>query len=324
MLLPSQRSEACAVKRRWGSRGRANSTTQRTCWPILYFSRRASDTNPDATRTSESNRCRALLALKAALLEQEYSKTYRAKSAEKGLLRYAFEGTSEECRTIWDIATRASKLFADREYFGVRVDGVYKWQTYSQVYQKMLAIGAALRSMGCQRGSSIGIMAPNRPEWVITAFGAYSQTLSVVALYSTLGPNAVEYILNHAELTILFVAKKHLVEILPILSKTKVRHVVQFDVDKEAYGNVKDAVDAKDVDAARQSGVELIGFSTLIQKGIASGLQPDAPGPEDLAYIMYTSGTTGNPKGACLTHVNIISTVAAVETIFKLLDSDVQ
>ena len=101
------------------------------------------------------------------------------------------------------------------------------------------------------------------------------------------------------------------------------KHIIQWDVDAK-YNNVLDVVSAADIETCKAAGIELLGLSAVKARGAAAkeAIQPNPAKPDDLAYIMYTSGTTGNPKGAMLLHSNIVSSIAAVPFIVTLTDKD--
>jgi long-chain acyl-CoA synthetase len=180
-----------------------------------------------------------------------------------------------------------------------------------------------------KKGDNVGIFAENRSEWVISQMGIFSQSMRTVSLYATLGDDAVEYITNHAELQTIIVSKSNLNGILKILPKVKVgaeggclKHVIQFDPN-DFYGNVDDTVDEKDVAACEEHGIKLMAWSSVVAAGLqATDGAPNPPSGEDWAFIMYTSGTTGKPKGAILTHGNLIATLGSTDARFQLGPSD--
>ena len=125
---------------------------------------------------------------------------------------------------FFDHGRYAVEKYGDQEYFGTRVfddknKGAYKWQTYKQVYDQALAIGEALKAHGHSAHENIGLFSVNRAEWMIAALGIYSQDMRTVALYATLGAEAVEYITTFADITTIFVSKKSLPSIIKLLDK---------------------------------------------------------------------------------------------------------
>eukprot|EP00474_Spongospora_subterranea_P008619 CRZ09077.1 hypothetical protein [Spongospora subterranea] len=259
--------------------------------------------------------------------KEAVSEIRRAIGFEKNLMKFPFENSPNEVRSMWQAVSQAAKRFPSKECFGTRVfddisNGAYKWQTFSQVHDQAVAVGSGLVARGLSAEMNIGIFAPNRAEWMISAYGAYSQRMRVVALYATLGPQAVEFIVNHAELTTLFVAKENLAEVLGIASSTKINLIIQFDVNEEAYGNTSDIVDEEQKTKAAAAGIKLITLSALIAEGILANVAPSPPTEDDVAYIMYTSGTTGQPKGAIMTHGNVLSGVPGIEHYVRVHETD--
>jgi len=241
-------------------------------------------------------------------------------------------------KTLAECWKRSVERFPDNQCFGTRryeyiesksgekvaVRKQYVWQTYKQADQIVADIAAGLQSLGHKKYDNIGIFSSNRTEWMLSALAMYRQSMRVISLYDTLGAEAVEYICTHAETSTVFVAKdkvKHLLRVLPKMNGS-VKHIIQFDIN-ELYGNTAENVADEDRQAATAAGAKLMGFSELAAVGRAQPVFPDLPAPNDLAFIMYTSGTTGNPKGVELMHSNLAASIASITAVVEVLPTDV-
>jgi len=202
------------------------------------------------------------------------------------------------------------------------VRGAYVWDTYTEVAEAATALGTGLSSLGYAQHTNVGIFSSNRAEWMVSALGLYGQNMRVVSLYASLGEGAVEFIINHADVPVVLVSKQNLPALIKSLANLKnVKHIIQWDVNPK-YNNIEEVVSEADKATCKEAGIELLGFGEVQARGRASGLKTNPAGPEDLAYIMYTSGTTGNPKGVMLLHRNVTATVACVEPVFSLTEKD--
>lgn len=198
---------------------------------------------------------------------------------------------------------------------GIDVRGDFVWSSYAEVDAEARIVGAALVSLGAAKGDRIGIFSLNRHEWLSLVLAFYSQSLVTVALYSTLGADAISYICDHAQLKIVAVSRDNLKSLVSILPQTQITHVIVFDYN-ERWQNVKDKFEPSnkaELEAAHPA-VKFIGYAELLALGKAHSTTvfPNLPAPDDIAYVMYTSGTTGNPKGAIIHHKNLVASIAAV------------
>jgi long-chain acyl-CoA synthetase len=153
----------------------------------------------------------------------------------------------------------------------------------------------------------------NRPEWVITELACGSYSYISVPLYDTLGASAVKYIINHAEITALFCSQDKLQNLLLQLSELpSIRLIVVVGGTENSLPSVPS-----------QLGIRLIPYSRLEAQGRADTQPFVPPQPHDVATICYTSGTTGVPKGAMLTHKNLVASAAGSSASIDLIPSDV-
>jgi len=258
--------------------------------------------------------------------EKGASPIYRVPAAKDGFqLFLKSDDEKTELSSGWAVSKMALNKYADRKCYGYRPfnhpdtnlkqRGAYKFDTYATVAEQIYATGNGLASLGLDAQSNIGIFSINRSEWMITHLANWSQSYRTVALYDTLGADAVQYIVWHAEVSVIFVEKDKLPALFEAISscakdkELNLKYIVQFDY-QEKYNNKHEAVDEQDVAKAKEFGLELMGLTQLMEKG-ADKKDEQEPAADDLSYIMYTSGTTGNPKGVMLTHRCFACTVAS-------------
>lgn len=213
--------------------------------------------------------------------------------------------------TLYDNFRHAAELHPDRPCLGARTKrpdgsfGDYQFVSYKDVVFALTDIGSAIVGLGMRPGTAIGVYSVNRPEWVVVEQACNAYGYPTVALYDSLGPNAVHYIAQHAELPIIFCAGENLDKMLSACAAEgglpNLRYIVALDDPKPEQRETAARLDKK-----------LLTFGELRQSGHEHRVPHNPPKPNDLAILMYTSGTTGDPKGVMLTHANMISTVEAV------------
>lgn len=134
-----------------------------------------------------------------------------------------------------------------------------------------------------------------------------SQSLYTVSIYDTLGPSTAEFIINHAELNCVVASLNHIPALLAMKDKLPtLKFIVSMDAleDGGATGHSKKALLGA---WAEKEGVQLYSIYDVELLGQQHPRPFVPPSPEDAITINYTSGTTGNPKGVMLTHMNAVS-----------------
>uniref|UniRef100_M4DW99 Long-chain-fatty-acid--CoA ligase n=1 Tax=Brassica campestris TaxID=3711 RepID=M4DW99_BRACM len=211
--------------------------------------------------------------------------------------------------TLHDNFEHAVHDFRDYKYLGtrVRVDGTvgdYKWMTYGEVGTARTAIGSGLVHHGITMGSTVGIYFINRPEWLIVDHACSAYSYVSVPLYDTLGPDAVQFIVNHANVQAIFCVAETLNSLISGLSEMpSVRLVV-------VVGGLNESLPSLPASA----GVKVVSYSVLLNQGRSKPQPFVPPKPDDVATICYTSGTTGTPKD----NMKLLDDLAALRpTVFS-------
>lgn len=171
-------------------------------------------------------------------------------------------------------------------------------------------VSCGLRALGLGAGDRVALISENRPEWTQLDFATLAAGGVSVPVYPTLVDWQIKYILEDCGAEIVFVSDdEQLAKIEAVRAELPaLRHVIRFNDD----GPKKDGlltwsdVRARGREQAASEGGQV--FDRLLA----------APKPDDVATLVYTSGTTGNPKGAMLTHGNIASNVAATLSLINL------
>nr|AIN39625.1 long-chain acyl-CoA synthetase 7 [Camellia oleifera] len=223
-----------------------------------------------------------------------------------------------EIGTLHDNFVRSVETFRDYKYLGtrIRVDGTvgeYKWMTYGEAGTARSAIGSGLVLHGIPKGACVGLYFINRPEWLIVDHACSAYSYISVPLYDTLGPDAVKFIINHAVVQAIFCLPETLNILLSFLSEIPSVHLIV----------VVGGIDEQMPSLPSSTGVEVISYSKLLSEGRSSPQPFCPPKPDDVATICYTSGTTGTPKGAVLSHENLITNVAGASLSVKFCPSDI-
>lgn len=218
--------------------------------------------------------------------------------------------------TLYGILERSADAFPGNESLGWRAstapDAPYEWWTYADMLSMSDALGRAFASRGLQKGDKIGMYARNCPQWTLAQYAAMSQGMVVVPIYDTLGPNIVEYVCNHADIRLVCVSAEN----YPKLAGVR-------DAGKTPTVSTVIIIGHGDIETSPEKiiGEGVIDIVPFMDEGKNSQRSELYPRPEvsldDLLVIMYTSGTTGNPKGVMLKHRTILASVSSTYLFFN-------
>jgi long-chain acyl-CoA synthetase len=178
--------------------------------------------------------------------------------------------------------------------------------TYGELHEMARSVGRWINDRQFPRGSRIAILADNHPRWVAAYLGIIASGCAVVPLDTALHDDQVAKLLKDAGASAIFCDGKHLPVARPAANELKLG-VVLMDPDR-----MKDAA----------ADGQFLGNLPAIFKSGPGNFQPAAANSDDLASLIYTSGTTADPKGVMLTHANILGEVEAVFDWIDLGPSD--
>lgn len=218
------------------------------------------------------------------------------------------EGEHSMEKTINEVFKNRVNKYKDRLALEKKRNGVWEKATWNEYYERSIAIGLALNSMGITRGDHISILSENRLEWLYMDMGALGTGVCVIPVYTTLTAEEVKYIVDNSE------SKLILVE-----DRTQLDKALAFIDECEHLEKIV-VMSAGDI---KEDGPAVISFDELLAEGkkirkaepeLFEKLSEEVV-PEDLATIVYTSGTTGVPKGAMVTHKNIMAVIRSLDSM---------
>ena len=200
-----------------------------------------------------------------------------------------------------------------------KLEDKYTWVTFEECEKKILNFCRGLNVLNLCPMTQIdddesfrllGIYSKNRPEWLYSYFGAARDSITIVTVYDTLGDIALEYIFNQTKLTTVVIESKVLKKLLNLAKQEKtcqIKNLIVLDYED----------DIPTCDELKKLEFNIYTFDEITKAGEDQGRDVEfhTPGPDTISTINYTSGTTGNPKGAKVAHNSIILNTDVIEML---------
>ncbi|XP_043377698.1 long-chain-fatty-acid--CoA ligase 3 isoform X4 [Chelonia mydas] len=269
--------------------------------------------------------------IKAKPVTNKPGSSYRSVNSLHCLASVLYPG----CDTLDKAFKYAKTKFKDKKLLGTRevlkeedeiqpsgrvfkkvILGKYTWLSYDEVYIKATNFGNGLAILGQQPKTNIAIFCETRAEWMIVAQACFMCNYQLVTLYATLGGPAIVHGLNESEVTTIITSKelmqtklKEIVSQVPLL-----RHIITVDGKPTTWSEFPKGVIVHTMASVQAMGAKADNVSK----------QQARPVPSDIAVIMYTSGSTGLPKGVMISHSNLIAGITGMaERIPHLGEKDI-
>jgi long-chain acyl-CoA synthetase len=211
---------------------------------------------------------------------------------------------------LWAQADR----FGSRPALRYRAEGKWCEISWEEYRSRVLEVAGGLQSLGVVKGDRICLLSHNQPNWVMGDLGILACGAVSVPAYPNSIPSQLAYLLQHAQAKVILLA-----------DGAQLRKIQQVWAD---CPDLKVAI-LLDDDESLADGESILCFSDLIAKGrdfgtdgIEASLAGDEIDPDQMATIIYTSGTTGPPKGAMLSHKNLIFEADAILAVAQLDSED--
>lgn len=177
-----------------------------------------------------------------------------------------------------------------------------KWITNSvtDFYDNASLVASGLMALGLQKGDVVALMSNNRPEWNYVDYGTQIVAMPNAPVFPTISSGDLKFILNHCEAKIIFISDKSIYQKL-VQMETELTHL-KYVFSFNPIEGVKHFSEFLELGRQHRNTEKI----EQIKAGITEN---------DLLTLLYTSGTTGNPKGVMITHKNMLSNVRACENI---------
>jgi long-chain acyl-CoA synthetase len=224
-------------------------------------------------------------------------------------------------RTVVTMLREAARRYADTPYLSVKTDTGWRYKSFAEAEKEAREFAAALIARGFQKNDTLAILAHGSANWVIGELGSLLAGCISVPLSVQLLPEEIPFRLNHSGVRALLVSRHTLKKALAVLDLLENRDLELIYLEDDGEG-LEDLLAGRGADVRRRITL----FRELTAEGLARlkeqpGVLEDIEAgiaEDDVVTISYTSGTTGNPKGIMLTHLNYFANCSDAVTMFDV------
>ncbi len=212
-------------------------------------------------------------------------------------------------RTIIELFETSVEKFGDKIYLWQKRGPEYSGITYAETHKEVLRLAAGLIKLGLKKGDRVGLISEGRNDWIISELGVlYAGGINVPLSVKLDAATELGFRLNHSGASIVIVSEGQAGKVEEIRQSIPEVHTVIY-LDGKKQPSVGDT----DLDSVKKLGDDVLAENPEQLHQIWKNIQPN-----DLANISYTSGTTANPKGIMLSHLNYASNTIQGNTMLTI------
>jgi long-chain acyl-CoA synthetase len=212
-------------------------------------------------------------------------------------------------KTIVNLFESSVKKFSKNIYLWEKKNGKFEGTTYKQTYDLVYRFGAGLMELGLQKGDRVGLISEGRNAWIISELGIlYAGGINVPLSVKLDSSNEFKFRLLHSGCKMIIVSKGQAAKVEEIRNQLP-------DLVNVIYLDGKEKSDVNDFsyDQVLALGDQLLKVKKEKFEAIYQNIKPN-----DVANISYTSGTTADPKGIMLSHLNYVANVLQADTLLSV------
>lgn len=215
-------------------------------------------------------------------------------------MKYPYENL--ENFTLPSLLHRSVELYSENDALGDAGGDIF---SYKELVQKVNATAELLQNNGIKKGDKVLLLSENMPHWGVAYFSVVSFGAVIVPVLPDFHPSDVHHILRHSEAKAVFVSQKH----LPTIEEYKEDNL-KFVIELESLSIIDSLTHHSYLDKIKER----------LKKHSHEQTRPEE---DDLASLLYTSGTTGHSKGVMLSHKNLVTNAMSAYEHVTIRDDDV-